>query len=88
MEIITTKEMVDQIYEEIYARERGFLEAERENWERLEMEVIMQDEKSSVPYAKVQLGKVGKQRKFEEYAKVGTTKIPRFIKERIHFKNL
>jgi len=79
MEIITTKELVDEIYQEIYAREQGFLDAERENWERLEMEEINKGERLSVPYAKVQLGKVGKQRKFEEYAKVGT-KIPRFIK--------
>ena len=79
MEIITTKELVDEVYEEMYVRERSFLDAERENWERLEMEEINRDERLSVPYAKVQLGKVGKQRKFEEYAKVGT-KLPRFIK--------
>ena len=87
MEIVTTKEVSDEMWEH-WAQERLYLDMEKERWEELEMRSIMEQEaKLSGKYAKVQLGKVGKQRKFEEYAKVEIRKLPRFIKKRA-FKNL
>lgn len=81
----TTKQLADEHFEELYNRERAYLDAERQHWEMLVMEAIQrEDEKLAGPYAKVLLGKVRKRHKFEGYAKVTTTKLPRFLKHIQH----
>lgn len=83
-EIKTTKDLSDEQWEH-YAQERGYLDAERERWEEMEMRSIMEaEDKLAAKHAKVLLGKARKRDKFTGYATVTTIKKPRFIKHLQH----
>lgn len=71
--ITTTKEFVDQIYEEDYLRERAYIQAETEYKEKQLMQELLKP-------AEIVLGEGRKVTKFDSYARVTTRKRPRILK--------
>lgn len=80
----TTKQLVDEEWEELYAKEQAIIMAEREHWEGLLMEEILEAEKKAPKHAKVLLGRPRKARKFEFYATIKSPKLCRIIKNLQH----
>jgi len=76
MEIITTKEFHDELYEEEFLKEQNYILAERHEQEMQ----LWQEIEESEQKARVLVGKPRKKRKFETHGTVTTPKkIPRFI---------